>query len=141
VTDDEAIERATEARVGRIATVRPDGTPHVIPFVFALVDVDGALRLYWVVDRKPKASTRLQRLANLRANPAVEVVLDGYDDDWSRLWWVRLSGAGRIVSAPDERATALDALASKYEQYASEPPKGEIVAIDVQSIASWPRSV
>jgi PPOX class probable F420-dependent enzyme len=118
--------------------VRPDGTPHVVPFVFALIEAGGVLRLYWAVDRKPKASSRLQRIDNIRANPAVEVVIDRYDDDWDRLWWVRLSGTGRVVTSQDERATALDALAAKYPEYSTQPPDGDVVAIDIRSVSSWP---
>jgi PPOX class probable F420-dependent enzyme len=140
MTDDEAIARAAAARVGRIATVRPDGTPHVVPFVFALVVVDAQIRLYWVVDRKPKSSNALQRLENLRANPAVEVVVDEYDEDWGRLWWVRSRGVGRIVSSDRERTGALETLAAKYPRYAEEPPDGDVVAIDVRSITSWEAS-
>src|SRR5918911_4927121 len=95
VGDEVAISRLREARVGRMATVRPDGTPHVVPFVFALVSLHGGdLRLYWAVDHKPKRPRippgSLRRLENLRVNPAVEVVVDEYDDDWTALWWVRL---------------------------------------------------
>jgi PPOX class probable F420-dependent enzyme len=136
--DDETIAQVTRAAVGRMATVRPDGTPHVVPFVFALVQVDGAIRLYWAVDRKPKTSTSLQRIENLRRNPAVEVVVDEYDDDWSRLWWVRLGGTGRVVASDEERATAFEALAAKYPAYRSEAPDGDVVAIDVVSVTSWP---
>src|SRR5436190_19267783 len=93
VRKDEAVDRVARAPVGRMATVRPDGTPHVVPFVFALVSMHaGAIRLYWAVDDKPKRSRRgsgsLQRVENLRQNPAVEVVVDEYDDDWPALWWV-----------------------------------------------------
>ena len=137
MTDDEAIERASRARVGRIATVRPDGRPHVVPFVFALVEADQGVRLYWAVDHKPKTSTALQRIENIRANPAVEVVIDEYDDDWSRLWWVRLSGIARVVSSDDERSIALQALDSKYPRYLTELPEGDVVAIDVRSVTSW----
>jgi PPOX class probable F420-dependent enzyme len=138
VTDDEAIARVADARVGRMATVRPDGTPHVMPFVFALVVTEGVLRLYWAVDRKPKTSDRLQRVDNIRANPAVEVVIDRYDDDWDRLWWVRLNGTGRVVTSAEERAAALDALAAKYPAYGAQPPEGNLVAIDVRSVSQWP---
>jgi PPOX class probable F420-dependent enzyme len=139
VTRNEAIRRAAEARVGRMATVRPDGTPHVVPFVFALREwEDGSLKLYWIVDDKPKRSRRLQRLRNLETNPTAEVVIDGYDDqDWSGLWWVRLSGTGRIVASEPERVGALDALASKYAQYRS-TRSSAVIAIDVQRVASWP---
>lgn len=140
MTREEALARATAARVGRIATIRPNGTPHVVPFVFALVAVGGRPCVYWGVDDKPKRSARLARVENLRANPAVEVVVDGYDDDWSRLWWVRLRGTGRVVSAGPERERALEALVGKYEAYRAHPPAGDVVAIDVTDIRSWSAS-
>jgi hypothetical protein len=70
----------------------------------------------------------------------VEFVVDGYDEDWRDLWWVRASGTGRVVEAPDERVTALEALTAKYPQYASEPPSGAVVAIDVERISGWEAS-
>jgi PPOX class probable F420-dependent enzyme len=129
----EALERLRSARVGRIATVRADGRPHVVPFVFALVED----RAYWTVDAKPKRSARLQRLRNLERNPAVEIVVDGYDEDWDRLWWVRGSGVGRAVEDPAERASALDALRAKYPQYQRAALDGAVVAIDLTAITGW----
>ncbi|MGZ4109518.1 MAG: TIGR03668 family PPOX class F420-dependent oxidoreductase [Actinomycetota bacterium] len=137
MTTDEALRRAAEARVGRIATVRPDGTPHVVPLTFAIVRSPRRTTLYWVVDDKPKRSARLTRLENLAANPAAEVVVDAYDDDWSRLWWVRLRGTSRIVHRPAERRTALDALAEKYDAYRERRPHGPVVALDVDAVTSW----
>jgi PPOX class probable F420-dependent enzyme len=134
----EAIARLRSARVGRLATVTADARPHVVPFVFAIVDASGNPRAYWAVDRKPKRSGRVQRLRNIERHPEVEVVVDGYDEDWRALWWVRASGTGRVVDdASHERAAALDALASKYRQYASEPPPGPVVAIDIDQISGW----
>jgi PPOX class probable F420-dependent enzyme len=134
----EAIARLRSARVGRLATVTADARPHVIPFVFALVERDRDVLAYWAVDRKPKRSERLRRLRNLERNPAAEFVVDGYDEDWRALWWVRASGIGRVVDdASPEHATALGALASKYQQYASEPPPGPVVAIDIERISGW----
>lgn len=120
--------------------MRRDGRPHVVPFVFALVEDGAAVRLYWVVDDKPKRSPALQRLRNLEGNPAVEVVVDGYDEDWGRLWWVRASGSSRVVDAPAERAVALDALRSTYPQYRSASLDGPLVAIDVVQINGWTAS-
>jgi len=134
----EAIARLRSARVGRLATVTPEARPHVVPFVFALVERDRDVLAYWAVDRKPKRSERVQRLRNLEGNPAAEFVVDGYDEDWRALWWVRASGTGRVVDgASPEHAAALDALASKYRQYASEPPSGPVVAIDIDRISGW----
>jgi PPOX class probable F420-dependent enzyme len=137
VTLEEALRRAAEARVGRVATVRPDGTPHVVPLTFAIVRTTRRTRLYWVVDDKPKRSERLTRLENLAANAAAEVVVDAYDDDWSRLWWVRLRGTGRIVEGSAERRTALDALGAKYATYRERRPSGPVVALDVDAVTSW----
>ena len=134
---DDALERLRSARVGRIATVTPDDRPHVVPFVFALDETAEVLRAFWAVDRKPKRSERLLRLRNLEANPAVEFVVDGYDEDWRSLWWVRASGAGRVVDAEDERSNALGILRSKYPQYEAEPPDGPVVAIDIERISGW----
>ena len=134
----EAIARLHSARVGRLATITADALPHVVPFVFALVERDRGVLAYWAVDRKPKRSERLQRLRNLERNPAAEFVVDGYDEDWRALWWVRASGTGRVVDdATPEHAAALDALASKYQQYASDPPPGPVVAIDIDRISGW----
>jgi PPOX class probable F420-dependent enzyme len=134
----EAIARLRSARVGRLATVTPDARPHVVPFVFAIVERDLDVVAYWAVDRKPKRAERLQRLRNLERNPAAEFVVDGYDEDWRALWWVRASGTGRVVDdASRERVAAIDALAAKYRQYASDSPAGPVVAIDIDRISGW----
>lgn len=128
-------ERVAEARVGRLATVRPDGRPHLVPCCFALVgDV-----VYSAVDAKPKSTLALRRLANLRANPAASLLVDHYEDDWSHLWWVRADGHGRIVEpGQEERVNALALLAAKYEQYRRTPPPGPVVALDVLHWTAWP---
>ena len=137
MTRDEAVHRLREARVGRLATVRPDGTPHVVPFVFALVEDDRTLRVYWAVDDKPKRDPKIQRLANIRANPAVEFVVDAYDEDWTRLWWVRVRGRARVVLADPEAARARTALAQKYPAYADGRSIDTVIAIDVGSVSGW----
>ena len=134
---DQAIAKLRSARVGRLATVTPELRPHVVPFVFVVVEAASAIRAYWVVDQKPKRSLQLLRIRNLEQNPAVEFVIDGYDEDWDRLWWVRASGTGRVVDSDPEHAEALAALAAKYPQYATVPPHGPIIAIDIESITDW----
>jgi PPOX class probable F420-dependent enzyme len=132
-----AIALAAAARVGRMATVRPDATPHVVPITFALFRDGSAIHCYWAVDAKPKRSAVLQRIKNLRANPAVEIVVDAYDDDWTRLWWVRLRGTGRVVTSTDERGSAITALAAKYAPYRSMELADDVVAIDVEGVSWW----
>ncbi len=123
---------AEAEQVARLATVGTDGRPHVVPICFAL---EGD-RLYTAVDDKPKRTRRLQRLANIEANPAVEVVIDHYEDDWSRLWWVRLRGTARI--AEDRHAVAL--LVAKYPQYRERPPAGPVIAVTIEERTEWTAS-
>jgi PPOX class probable F420-dependent enzyme len=92
--------------------------------------------LYTAVDEKPKRTRRLKRLANIEANPRVEVLIDHYEDDWSRLWWVRLRGTARIVD--DRRAVEL--LAAKYPQYARHPPTGPVIAVTIEERTEWTSS-
>ncbi|HEY7693232.1 MAG TPA: TIGR03668 family PPOX class F420-dependent oxidoreductase [Gaiellaceae bacterium] len=121
-----------EARVARLATVDGQGRPHVVPICFA---IEGDT-LYTAVDEKPKRTRRLKRLANIEANAAVEVLIDHYEEDWSRLWWVRLRGSARIVD--DRRAVEL--LAAKYPQYRRRPPSGPVIAVTIEERREWASS-
>ena len=127
---DEARARFATARVARLATITPEGRPHVVPIVFALAgDV-----LYSAVDAKPKRTTALQRLANIAADPRAAVLADHYADDWTRLWWVRADGSARVTEAGSE---VLDRLAEKYPQYRTAPPPGPALEITVQRWSGW----
>jgi PPOX class probable F420-dependent enzyme len=119
--------------VARLATTDPDGRPHLVPIVFAL---EGDT-LYSAVDRKPKRSTKLRRIENARVRPDVTVLVDHYEDDWSRLWWIRLRGQARVLDEGEERERALELLAEKYPQYRREPPDGPVLAVDVTEVRSW----
>jgi PPOX class probable F420-dependent enzyme len=125
--------RLSEARVARLATTDPDGRPHLVPIVFAL---EGDT-LYSAVDRKPKRSSTLRRIENARARPDVTILIDHYDEDWGRLWWIRLRGHARVLDDGDERDHALALLAVKYPQYRSEPPGGPVLAVDVTETREW----
>lgn len=125
--------RLTTARVARLATTDPDGRPHLVPIVFAVE----RNTLYSAVDRKPKRSQRLRRIENARARPDVTILVDHYDDDWSRLWWIRVRGRARVLDAGDERERALALLAEKYPQYRAEPPDGPVLAVDIVDVREW----
>ena len=126
-------ERFASARVARLATTGERG-PHVVPIVFALAGET----IYHAVDRKPKRTTALRRLANLEADPRASVLADAYDEDWERLWWARADGTARILDAGDEEARrALALLAERYPQYRETPPDGPVIAIDVARWTGW----
>ncbi|MBW3612888.1 MAG: TIGR03668 family PPOX class F420-dependent oxidoreductase [Chloroflexi bacterium] len=131
---DEARRRLTEARVGYLATTRPDGRPHIVPIVFALDGDD----MFSIADPKPKAGLDLLRHRNIRANPAISLLVDAYDERWERLWWVRVDGTARVVDEGAERDTAIHLLRTKYPQYRTwTTPFGAATLIHVERIASW----
>jgi PPOX class probable F420-dependent enzyme len=126
--------RVAAARVGHLGTVRPDGRPHVVVVTFAWLGED---RLVTAVDAKPKRSTDLQRLRNLAASPWATLLVDHYEEDWSRLWWVRLDGDAEVVRDEPRRAESVRPLVAKYAAYRSAPPAGPAIVLRVRSCASW----
>jgi PPOX class probable F420-dependent enzyme len=119
------------ARVARFATLAPGGRPSLVPVCFAIAGET----IYHAVDHKPKATRALARLEHLRADPRAALLADHYDDeDWSRLWWVRADGTGRVL---DDAPEAIDLLVEKYPQYRERRPEGPVVALEVERISGW----
>lgn len=132
----EARSRFAAGRVARLSTVRPDGSAHLVPIVFAL---DGET-VAFAVDDKPKRTRELRRLANIRADPRVSVLVDHYEEDWAAVWWVRVDGRARVVDAGPALDRVVALLAEKYPQYAADPPPGPAVLIEVETWRWWSSS-
>lgn len=122
-------------RVAHLATADAAGVPQVVPVCFALQDST----LYVAIDEKPKRTDRpLKRLRNIAANPAVTLVADRYDEDWSRLGWVMLRGHAEILERGPEHAAAQDLLRARYPQMAAMRLKGlPVIALRIARAASW----
>ncbi len=129
----EALARAASARSGHLATVRPDGRPHVVVVTFALT----GRNVVTAVDHKPKSTNRLQRLVNVESNARASVLFDHYDEDWNRLWWVRIDGPASVHHTGEIHSSAVDALVAKYRQYEDRPPAGPVIAIAQDHVSSW----
>jgi PPOX class probable F420-dependent enzyme len=125
--------RFAQAPVARLATVTPEGIPHLVPVVFA-VDQD---RVYTAVDAKPKKTQRLRRLTNIEHNPNVSLLADHYTADWTRLWWVRADGVATIHADDEAMRTGYRLLRVKYQQYQSVPLTGPVVVVAVHRWAGW----
>jgi PPOX class probable F420-dependent enzyme len=126
-------EKFQRARVARLATIDENSHPHLVPVCFEMVED----RIVSVVDAKPKSTPELRRLANIRAHPRVSLLVDEYDDDWTRLWWVRADGAARVVESGADREDAVAALTAKYPQYEEQPPGGPVVEVTVDRWVGW----
>lgn len=131
-------------RVAHLATASAGGTPHVVPICYAF---DGR-RLYSVIDEKPKrtAPERLRRMRNLETNPAVSLVVDRYDEDWSSLGYVLVTGVAEVLQEGEEHAHALTLLREKYPQYrAMNLESRPVIRVTPRRVTGWgrldPRSI
>ncbi|MCE7008366.1 TIGR03668 family PPOX class F420-dependent oxidoreductase [Kibdelosporangium philippinense] len=124
--------RLDDARVARLATVAPDGQPHIVPVTFAAKDDTIVI----AVDHKPKTTRNLKRLRNIRANDRVSLLVDHYDEDWHQLWWVRADGTARITETTETVAWLIE----KYPQYQANPPEGPFILIAITHQTAWSSS-
>lgn len=120
--------------VGVLATVNDDGSPHLVPITFALT----GNTLVTGVDHKPKRTPSLKRLANIRHNPRVSVLVQHYAPDWSTLWWARVDGTATLIEPDDQgHRVAAELLAKRYVQYRDHPIRGHIIEVAIEHWAEW----
>jgi PPOX class probable F420-dependent enzyme len=125
-----------DRRVGHLATADAHAVPHVVPVCFAL----SPGTLYITIDDKPKRRPggSLKRLRNIAENPAVAVVVDRYDEDWSRLGWVMLRGRAEILTGGGEHETAQALLRARYPQLAAmQIARHPVIALRIERATSW----
>ena len=123
-------------RVGHLATADAHAIPHVVPVCFAFAE----RTLYITIDEKPKRGSGgvLKRLRNIAENPAVAVVVDRYDEDWSLLGWVMLRGPAEVLTDGEEHHSAQSLLRARYPQLeAMRIGKLPVIAVRVARTSSW----
>ncbi len=129
---DWARDLLADARVARLGYVDEDDHPRVLPVTFAVA----AGAIWSAIDEKPKRSAEPARLRHLRRRPEAALLVDVYDDDWTRLAWVQL--LGRVEVLPLESAPeAIEALAGKYAPYAERTPPGPLLRLSVERARQW----
>jgi PPOX class probable F420-dependent enzyme len=121
------------ARVARLGTVDAQIGVHLVPVTFTLVGDT----VFTAVDGKPKRSRRLRRVANIERNHHVTLLVDHYEEDWTRLWWCRLAGDARVFYQGAEFEQAVEALTARYDQYKTSPPGGPVIRIRVTDWSGW----
>jgi PPOX class probable F420-dependent enzyme len=124
-----------DRRIAHLATADRCAIPHAVPVCFVRGDT-----LYVTIDEKPKRkpSSMLKRLKNIAENPAVAVVVDRYDQDWSRLGWVMLHGRAEILIRGTEHDDAQLLLRSRYPQLeAMQIAEHPVIAVRIQRATSW----
>jgi len=129
----EALERLQSARVGRFASITPDGRPHVVVVTFAVI----GLSVVHMVDEKPKTTHQLQRLQNVETLPVASLLVDYYEEDWNQLWWVRVDGEVTIEKDGGNWWEARSRLKGKYRQYRNTPPSGPAIFLAIDRLTHW----
>jgi PPOX class probable F420-dependent enzyme len=128
---------AADGRVARLATVDETGYPHVVPVCYA---TDGRT-YYSPLDAKPKKTplTQLKRVRNIRANPRVALLIDHYEEDWTRLRFVMVQGRAELLNGGTEWKAARTLLEAKYPQYRSLPLPSEapVIKIVPDHVVGW----
>jgi PPOX class probable F420-dependent enzyme len=123
-------------RVGHLATADSRAMPHVVPVCFAISQDT----LYITIDEKPKrvAGSALKRVRNIETNPMVAIVVDRYDEDWTRLGWVMLRGRAEILRTGTEHDHAQALLRSRYGQLAAmQIAEQPVIAVRLERVTSW----
>ena len=128
----------SEGRVGRLGTADLAGQPLVVPICYAF---DGQT-LFSAIDAKPKTERveRLRRIRNIRENPKVSVVIDRYEEDWSRLRYVIVHGRARLLTSGPDFSHGADLLLAKYPQYRAMGlgrEAGLMIAVDPARVTEW----
>jgi PPOX class probable F420-dependent enzyme len=124
------------ARVARLATVDRHGEPHVIPVCYSF---DGD-HFYTPIDEKPKRTDRpLKRVRNILETGRAALVIDHYDEDWSRLAWLMVRGPAGLIGPDDARhGAAVDLLRARYPQYrAMRLETAEIIVLTPDRVTAW----
>jgi PPOX class probable F420-dependent enzyme len=128
------------ARRAILATVDSEGRPRLVPVCFIVDAVDG-VRIITPLDDKPKATNdkhALARVRDIRERPEVSLLVDRWDEDWSRLAWLRLNGRATVLEPADVPPQTIERLRDKYPQYATHALESSpMIAIDVERATSW----
>ena len=114
----------------------------MVPVCFVLIGSTA----YQAIDAKQKQADpmALRRVRNIAANPESMLLLDHYDEDWRRLWWLMLRGRSRLIQDGSEHRRALTALRRKYPQYREQwrlDDAALVIALDVQRLRHWQSSL
>lgn len=131
-----------KARVARLATVDSECKPHLIPVVFVFDNYS-----YFIpIDEKTKRSRpeKLKRAKNIQQNSNVTLLIDDYNENWRKLYFIMIQGKASIIGGKKleqnelfllEKAHKL--LSDKYLQYQKIGIGEYVIMIIPQKVISW----
>ena len=114
-----------------MSTVAADGSPHAVPVVFALVENE----IVSPIDHKPKSGKVMARMRNLRRDPRATLLIDHWDEDWTRLAWLMVRGTAELDE--DYPEDPLHALNGRYPQYEPDERHDTLIRLRPTSLLWW----
>jgi PPOX class probable F420-dependent enzyme len=133
-----------KARLARLATVDSECMPYLVPVVFAFDGKD----YYILIDKRAKHSKpeNLKRIKNIQANSNVALLIDEYDEDWTKLYFAMIQAS--LISNKKERQEqnelpllllekAHKLLYEKYPQYQKISMGQYVIMIHPQKVITW----
>lgn len=129
-------------KVARLATAAPNLQPYLTPVVFVLYKNS----IFIPLDHKPKSISfkQLKRVKNIQRNPKVAFLVDNYNDDWKKLWFVLLIGNATVVEKRESENNnhndirkVHDLLLEKYIQYSKVETGTSYIKISVLRGFHW----
>lgn len=133
------------ARRAILATIDSKGRPRALPVCFVVEAHDGGgLELLIPLDDKPKSiddKHGLARVRDIEQHPQISLLVDHWDEDWSRLGWLRLDGHAALLE-PDEVSHAfpgvVERLRAKYPQYVTHDLESSpMISLNIERAVSW----
>ena len=119
------------ARRGVMTTLEPDGSPHSVPVVFAVIGDT----IVSPIDHKPKTGAVLRRVKNLARDDRITLLVDDYDEDWTRLAWLMVRGTAIVdEGASDEIMRVVN---SRYPQYETDERHDALIRITPARYVWW----
>ncbi len=138
--DKKIVKLIKNTRFGYLATAASNLQPYATPVVFILHNE----KIYVPLDQKPKtvSISELKRVKNIQVNPKVCLLIHHYDEDWTKLWFVMITGYATLVNGTSDTLktklkTIHNKLLSKYSQYNKISVGNFYIRIRVDKTVYW----
>ena len=112
--------------------------PYLVPVVFVFHESHFFIPLD--EKRKKVKPESLKRVMNIRNNPNVTLLIDEYDEDWTKLAFVLVHGKASIMNQKQVNMQFIkvyNALLAKYPQYRKINHGEMFIVIKPEKVTSW----
>ncbi len=128
------------AKVARLATVDQKSYPYIVPVVFVFHKNSFFIPLdYKTKTVNPK---NLKRVKNIQKNPNVALLIDKYQNNWKKLFFLMIHGKATVIDGKNRKLMdkVHKLLISKYPQYKKIGIGNSCITIQPKKVTFWNNS-